>query len=253
MSKRPGLDDNADSERLPWLEPFSEPAARPSAARPKAVRPAPGPRSNGPLWGMAVLLLVAAAAGGGYWLGLKEDVPAPAAIAERRSAPAPVPAAPAELPGVNAVEATAEPEPEPTPEPVTKIEPPKKVAERAAPSPPRKAKLRRADTRRTQYDRVVAKQREAVRTWPKMPSPGTAGQVIQLGAFSTRARAEAAYRERIARYPLLSGMPQVIVPVITKPRGQVLYVLRLGTQTREQSQVVCSNLRRSGDHCLVIG
>ncbi|QIK96585.1 SPOR domain-containing protein [Sphingomonas sp. HDW15A] len=100
---------------------------------------------------------------------------------------------------------------------------------------------------------MVAKQREAARTWPKMPSPGPAGQVIQLGAFSTRARAQNAYRERLARYPVLSGMPQVIVPVITQPRGEILYVLRLGTQSREQSNVVCRNLRTSGDHCLVIG
>jgi hypothetical protein len=113
--------------------------------------------------------------------------------------------------------------------------------------------VRRADTRRTQYERVVAKQGEAARSWPKMPSPGPAGQVIQLGAFSTRARAQAAYGERLARYPVLSGMPQVIVPIITQPRGEVLYVLRLGTRSRDQSNVVCGNLRRSGDHCLVIG
>ena len=48
-------------------------------------------------------------------------------------------------------------------------------------------------------------------------------------------------------------MPQVVVPIITQPRGEILYVLRLGTRSREQSKVVCGNLKRSGDHCLVIG
>ena len=252
MSNRPGLDDAADSanradtERLPWLEPHREAIAE----KRRTAR-----RSHGGLIAVASLFAVLMAAMGGFWVGQRNVGSAP--VEDRQSNQpvivAPVP--PAEPMAVNEVEAVAEPEPEPAsePEPAARVEPPRKVAERAAPTPPRKAKLRRADTRRPQYDRVVAKQREAVRTWPKMPSPGPAGQVIQLGAFSTRARAEAAYRERTARYPLLSGMPQVIVPVITRPRGQVLYVLRLGTQTREQSQVVCRNLRRSGDHCLVIG
>ena len=86
-----------------------------------------------------------------------------------------------------------------------------------------------------------------------MPSPGPAGQVIQLGAFSTPTRASNAYSTRIARYPLLARMPRVIVPVVTKPDGRVLYVLRLGTTSRQQSKTVCRNLRASGDHCLVIG
>ena len=86
-----------------------------------------------------------------------------------------------------------------------------------------------------------------------MPSPGPAGQVIQLGAFTTPTKAQRAYARRTQRYPLLAGMPKVIVPVATKPRGQVLYVLRLGTQTPEQATIVCRNLKNSGDHCLVIG
>lgn len=255
MSKRPGLDDNADSERLPWLEPHRETIA----AKRRVAR-----RSHGGLVAVASLLAVLMAAMGGYWVGQRGAGGAPVPDARSKQAEIVAPVPPAQPMTRNEIEAAAEPmtgtevepvakpELEPAPGPVASSKAPKKVAERAAP-PPRKAKLRRADTRRPQYDRVVAKQREAVRTWPKMPSPGPAGQVIQLGAFSTRTRAEAAYRERTARYPLLSGMPQVIVPVITRPRGQVLYVLRLGTQTREQSQVVCRNLRRSGDHCLVIG
>jgi hypothetical protein len=86
-----------------------------------------------------------------------------------------------------------------------------------------------------------------------MPSPGPAGQVIQLGAFTTPARASNAYQQRVARYPALGRMPRVVVPVITKPGGRILYVLRLGTTSRQQSKTVCRNLQRSGDHCLVIG
>ena len=52
---------------------------------------------------------------------------------------------------------------------------------------------------------------------------------------------------------MLAAMPRVVVPVVTEPDGRVLYALRLGTTSRQQSKTVCRNLRRSGDHCLVIG
>ncbi len=115
------------------------------------------------------------------------------------------------------------------------------------------ARLRevRAAQERASAPRPVA--RTNYRPWPRMPSPGPAGQVIQLGAFKNPARANAAYRTRLARYPVLASMPRVVVPVVTKPRGQVLYVLRLGTASRQQSRIVCRNLRISGDHCIVIG
>ena len=260
MSKRPGPEDSGDAERLPWLEPYREPAARLAAARPIRPRPAPKPRSNAPLWTVAAIALIVAAGGGGYWLGQRDGGEAPSAVAEIKPVESPSLAPPvtppiAAPPVVESLaenEVAAAPDIAPEPAPVARDEAPKPVVKRRKP-PARKAKVRRADTRRTQYERVVAKQGQAARSWPKMPSPGPAGQVIQLGAFSTRARAQVAYGERLARYPVLSGMPQVIVPIITQPRGEVLYVLRLGTRSRDQSNVVCGNLRRSGDHCLVIG
>ena len=251
MSDRSGRADGSDSERLPWLEPYRHPI---EARRRKAAR------SHGPLLAYAFGLLVLSAVGiGGYWLGQRADgqserrppeteqvaetVPVAAPpIATQQAEPEVLPPAPetkAAPPPASAAEVS---------KPIAKAKPPvRKIAK------PVKKKIRHASTKRAQYDRVLAKQRQAARTWPKMPSPGPAGQVIQLGAFSTRTRAQNAYRERLARYPVLSGMPLVIVPVITQPRGDVLYVLRLGTQSREQSNVVCRNLRTSGDHCLVIG
>ena len=100
---------------------------------------------------------------------------------------------------------------------------------------------------------MAARPAPVSRPWPKMPSPGPAGQVIQLGAFTTPTPASNAYYARVARYKSLASMPRVIVPVVTRPGGRVLYVLRLGTTSRQQSKTVCRNLRRSGDHCLVIG
>jgi hypothetical protein len=148
--------------------------------------------------------------------------------------------------------------PPPTAKKVTAVRK-KSAARKRAPT----KKIRAAGVETKHLDEVRAAQerkpdpapppKPVSRPWPKMPSPGPAGQVIQLGAFTTVARASNAYQSRVARYPLLAQMPRVIVPVATKPTGRVLYVLRLGTTSRQQSKTVCRNLRRSGDHCLVIG
>lgn len=236
---RPG-----DGDRLPWLEPYREtkaaggPLPRRGYGKPVAI-------------GVAIGLLLAVG-GTGYWLGQRGSQPPveqpSATVAVPPARPAPVEVAEAPLP--IAIE-TAEPQPV---EPVAadKPKPAKKVAKRK--SPPRK-KIRTAGIQKTRLNAVrAAQEREALsRPWPRMPSPGPAGQVIQLGAFSTPARAHAAYGARIARYPVLAPMPKVVVPVVTKPDGRILYVLRLGTMSRQQSKTLCRNLRASGDHCLVIG
>jgi|GEM_PF-4722278 len=232
----------ADEDRLPWLESYREtktpgrPLPRRGYGRPVAI-------------GAVAGLLIAVGAGG-YWLGQREDATAPPRSSQTIALPAPKPAPVkvAEAPPPEPVAA----EPAPPPAEVEKPKPVKKAAKRR--KPPRK-KIRSAGVERSRLDAVrAAQEREALRRpWPKMPSPGPAGQVIQLGAFSTPARANAAYYQRIARYKSLAQMPKVVVPVVTKPDGRVLYVLRLGTGSRQQSKTVCRNLRASGDHCLVIG
>ena len=245
----------ADEDRLPWLEPYRD-SKKPGAPLPR--------RGYGrPLaYGVGIGLLLAVGAGG-YWLGQRGESPPPpprsatVALPVPRPAPEPAPiqvaeAPPAEAPPIveQAAPATAK---------VTRPAAKRKkstVRKRAQTRKIRSAGVERArlDAVRAAQERRTAERRQPVRrAWPKMPSPGPAGQVIQLGAFSTPTRASSAYRARVARYPLLGRMPRVIVPVATRPTGRVLYVLRLGTTSRQQSKTVCRNLRRSGDHCLVIG
>ena len=233
----------ADEDRLPWLEPYRE-AKKPG-------RPLP-PRGYGRpvLVGVVAGLLLAVGAGG-YWLGQRgEDLARPQPSATVALPPA-KPIEVAEAPPTPAEPAVAEPAPAPPVKAVTPKRAKKAVKKRSTP----RKKIRSAGTQRSKFNAVRAAQnrRAQSRAWPRMPSPGPAGQVIQLGAFTTPARANNAYSLRIARYPTLGRMPKVVVPVITKPDGRVLYVLRLGTTSRQQSKTVCRNLRRSGDHCLVIG
>ena len=236
---RPG-----DGDRLPWLEPYREskapgmPLPRRGYGKPVAA-------------GVAIGLLLAVG-GAGYWLGQRSDQPPieqpSATVAVPPAKPAPVEVAEAPPPAPPEAVQTAPVEPAAAVEP----KPAKKVAKRK--SPPRK-KIRTAGIQKTRLTAVrAAQERRALsHTWPKMPSPGPAGQVIQLGAFSTPGRAHAAYGARIARYPVLASIPKLVGPVVTKPDGRILYVLRLGTASRQQSRTLCRNLRDSGDHCLVIG
>ncbi len=248
-----------DEERLPWLEPYRDAIAQ----KKRVVR-----RSHGGLVAVAAGLGVLFAAGGGYWLGQRDDE-------RRKSPPVEVAIAPVtQSPAVPAAPAPAAPATGEAPPPAVAQQAPKKVAVVTPTRPVRRSvrqrKIRTAGLESARIREVRAAQERATapappppsptavtqtnaRPWPKMPSPGPGGQVVQLGAFRTEGRALAAYRSRLARYPALASMPRVVVPVVTKPRGQVLYVLRLGTSSRQQSRIVCRNLRASGDHCIVIG
>jgi hypothetical protein len=238
----------ADEDRLPWLEPYRE-TKRPA-------KPLPRRGKGRPLaYGVGVGLLLAVGAGG-YWLGQRENAPMeqPPSATVALPAPKPAPARVAQAPPPTAEPVAAE-APRPAVKKATHV---KKPVRRRAP-PRRKihsagVEKARLDAIRAEQERKAAQAPKPVsRPWPKMPSPGPAGQVIQLGAFTTAARANTAYYQRIARYKGLAGMPKVVVPVVTRPDHRVLYVLRLGTTSRQQSKTVCRNLRRSGDHCLVIG
>jgi len=230
----------ADEDRLPWLEPYRDTKT--------PGRPLPKRGYGRPFaWGLVLALLIAAG-GAGYWLG-QQNEPASAPQSDTIALAPPKPVEVAEAPPIEP-EPVVEPAP---PEPVAKAKPaPAKKIVRKKPS---RKKIRTAGVETKRLDAVRAAQERQARSrpWPKMPSPGPAGQVIQLGAFTTPVRANIAYADRLARYPVLANMPKVVVPVVTKPDGRILYVLRLGTTSRQQSKTVCRNLTRSGDHCLVIG
>lgn len=245
----------AEEDRLPWLEPYRETIAQ----KQRVAR-----RSHGGLVAVVTaLILLPVGIGAGFWLGQRSDAPV-ASRSQPSTTIALPPARPVETAeaSLNAAVAPGEPvgadspptgtaEGESPPPPPAKAEAARPVKKAAR--PPRRQVRAAAQKSSPSSVRAAQERLARSRAWPKMPSPGPAGQVIQLGAFSTATRASNAYRTRIARYPTLAQMPRVIVPVVTKPDGRILYVLRLGTTSRQQSKTVCRNLRASGDHCLVIG
>lgn len=238
-----------DQDRLPWLEPYREPPTR--RARPVKAAKAPSPGgARGGLLAVAAVIGISAALAGGYWIGQRNDGGSePVAVAPVATAPAQValaePVAP--QPVVSEAEKAASAE---------AAAPTRRVAAKTARKKKgqRRAKIHSAGVETAAIDKVREQQGEPPppRVWPRQPSPGPAGQVVQLGAYSHPDVAYAAYRRRLARYPGLARMPRVIVPVV-RPGGDFLYVLRLGTGSRSKARTVCRNLRRSGDPCVVIG
>jgi hypothetical protein len=82
------------------------------------------------------------------------------------------------------------------------------------------------------------------------------GRVVQLGAFPTRAQAEQAWRRVTRRYPYLVSKPKMVntveVRAIGGGRRTRMYRLQLGTSSQAQSAVICQQLERAGQSCVVV-
>ena len=78
------------------------------------------------------------------------------------------------------------------------------------------------------------------------------GTVVQLGAFSSGAKAEAAWQALTGRFATLSAMTKIVVPV-SNGSGGSLYRLRAGAPTPADAKSLCQALRVAGESCVVIG
>jgi cell division septation protein DedD len=84
---------------------------------------------------------------------------------------------------------------------------------------------------------------------PETAPSGGAGTVIQLGAFSSGTKAEAAWKALTARFGALGAMSKIITPVA----GSSLFRLRAGAATPADAKAMCQSLRVAGENCVVIG
>jgi hypothetical protein len=80
------------------------------------------------------------------------------------------------------------------------------------------------------------------------PSPPTeaARTLIQLGAFSSQARAEQAWQQATRRHPEIAGMSKRIVPFASGMR------LRVAARSHTQAAKLCSALAETGQACFVV-
>jgi cell division septation protein DedD len=84
---------------------------------------------------------------------------------------------------------------------------------------------------------------------PAAPAQG-GGQVLQLGAFSSEARARAAFKTMAERFAYLAGYAPVILPVAKD--GATLYRLRTTAPGPAEARDICARLRVAGEACTVV-
>ncbi len=80
------------------------------------------------------------------------------------------------------------------------------------------------------------------------PAVVTGGSMVQLGAFSSQAKANAAWKTLSGRFGFLGGLTQSVVPV--QAGEKTLYRLRA---SGPEAAGVCAKLRTAGESCTVIG
>lgn len=126
----------------------------------------------------------------------------------------------------------AEAETPAVPPPTVKKNPPVAVAKATAPTLP--------------APKTVAK--PAAPAPSAAPSSGGGSGTIQLGAFSSEAKANSAWKNLSGRFSFLSGLTQSVVSV--QAGDKTLYRLRAsGGNARD----ICGRLRTAGESCSVIG
>ena len=82
------------------------------------------------------------------------------------------------------------------------------------------------------------------------PAAATAGTTLQLGAFSSAAKAEAAWTSLAGRYTWLAGLTKRIEPVDRD--GTTLYRLRAsGSADSATAAANCAKLKVAGEACVV--
>lgn len=84
------------------------------------------------------------------------------------------------------------------------------------------------------------------------PVTAAAGSVVQLGAFSSGAKAEAAWKALSGRFQPLAAATKIIVPV-SNGKGGTLYRLRAGAASSADAKSLCQTMRVAGESCVVIG
>lgn len=106
-------------------------------------------------------------------------------------------------------------------------------------------------------EKAVAKPAEkpAVKTEPKgetkEPVSDGGSFSLQLGAFSTKAKADEAWKRFTGRYSYLADLNKLVIPF--ERDDEKLYRLRAGgISSRAQADNLCGRLKAAGDQCSVI-
>lgn len=249
------------SERLPWLDDEPAPAASPTATRAAPARIRTG-RALLPLYLLLALLIVGVGIGA-WWLGTRQRAAPPPELPAEATAPIPV-NAPEPL-AVDAAPAPGEDDsvagnaaaPSTT---GAAVRPSPRIAREAADVRSGRSVTRNEDRARRP---TFPADEPVIAPPPTGPSPIAVyrpnpdrGRVVQLGAFPSRTQAERAWKKVTRRYPYLATKPKMVNTVDVRGLGggrpTRMYRLQLGTSSQAQSVVICQQLERAGQSCVVV-
>ncbi len=247
-----------EEDRLPWLEPVDE--------QPVEEGVSPGRLIAGLVVALIALGLVV---GGVYWLKQRASAPQIAAAGDSGViAPPTTPykVKPAEPGGMKVAgqgdssyaasagaEVNGQIDLHATPEtPIARTAP----AKVAATPPPAAAPVAAPPAPKTPAPQVAAKvpapapaaaPKKVVASAPSAPAAG--GTQVQLGAFGSEAKANAAWKSLSGRFSALSGLSQSVVSA--EVNGKTVYRLRAAAGGKASE--ICAKLKVAGEACAVIG
>jgi cell division septation protein DedD len=87
----------------------------------------------------------------------------------------------------------------------------------------------------------------------KPAARGAAGHLVQLGAFGSRAHAEAAWRKISGRFAAQLKSLQPHYSVVQKTRSQPVVRLQLALDTAEHARELCASLKKGSQPCIPVG
>ncbi len=83
------------------------------------------------------------------------------------------------------------------------------------------------------------------------PAPASGGTVLQLGAFSSAAKAEAAWKSLSGRFGYLAGLNKRIEPV-ERDTGTLYRLRASGSADAATAAATCARLKVAGESCAVV-
>lgn len=253
-----------DEDRLPWLEPVEEEYDEPTGlTTPKLI-----------IWLVAALAMAGLVVGGFFWLRQRDAstagdgslIQAPDSYYKERPGNESAPedgdeivysaSKGNEVESVIDISGAAE-----TPVNVDRPQPAPAAPTMAAPAPAQKATAptpkpaASAPRAAASVDEAVVNQATKPAPKPKpapvaapTPSEPANGSTVQLGAFSSQAKANAAWKTLSGRFSFLSGLTQSVVPV--QSGDKTLYRLRASGGNGAD---ICKRLKVAGESCSIIG
>lgn len=252
-----------DEDRLPWLEPVEEEYEEGGVSTGRLI-----------LWLTIALVVIALIVGGFLWMRSNDQaasgdgalIKAPDSYYKERPAEQAAPTAEDEIvysaSKGNEVESVIDTgSAAETPVNVDRPAAAAPVVPPPSASPPKQAPVAAKPTAppvKPAVDQPLPKQAAAPKPAPARPAPVAAapataepasgGSMVQLGAFSSQAKANAAWKNLSGRFGFLKDLTQSVVSV--QSGDKTLYRLRA---TGGNAGDICRRLRTAGESCSVIG